>query len=213
MRGIIYKDFLVACMPKNILSVFVNIVVSLVVVYFFPNMYGLALTVALSIPVSGSTLLQTAMEQDELCEFDKIQLTFPLTKKQIILSKYIGGLMLESIFLVLSLIVAIYYYICGVASLTIVIQMWILGIIVGLVFFAISYVGFYLLGNKKGTILYIVFTIIACVIYLMTFFNFDILGLLSMNYNVLLAIGMVIAVGCLIISYYISVKIYTRRFS
>lgn len=213
MRGIIYKDFLIACLPKNILSLLTNVVVSLGVIYLFPNMYGLALTVALSIPVSGSSLLQTAMEQDELSNFDKIQLTFPMTKKEIILSKYIGGLMLQVIFFIISFVVAIYYCMNGVASFVTAMQMWVLGIIVGLIFFAVSYVGFYLLGNKKGTIVYIVLAIISCILYIITYFSFDMMAIFTMNYNVLLAIGMIIAIIFLVMSYLISVKLYTKKFS
>lgn len=213
MRGIIYKDFLVAIMPKNLLSTLANIAVSIAVVYYFDNMYGMALVVALALPLSGSSLLQISMEQDELCSFDKIQLTFPLTKKQIILSKYLGGFIMQLMFYVISLAVAYYYYMLGVASLTIALQVWVLGVIVGLIFFSMSYVGFYLLGNKKGTIMYFAFMIIACVVYIMTYFNFDMFSILTMDYNVLLLIGLIVAVGMVVISYLLSVKIYTKRFS
>ena len=135
MRGIIYKDYLIAFLPKNIISMLANIIVSIGIVIFFPNYYGLALTVALAIPVSGSALLQMTMEQDEQSNFDKMQLTFPMTKKQIVLSKYIGGLMTQSVFYLFSLVVTLYYYFTGVAEFIPALQLWILGIIVGLIFF------------------------------------------------------------------------------
>ena len=130
MRGIIYKDYLIAFLPKNIISMLANIIVSIGIVIFFPNYYGLALTVALAIPVSGSALLQMTMEQDEQSNFDKMQLTFPMTKKQIVLSEYIGGLMTQSVFYLFSLVVTLYYYFNGVEEFIQALQLCILGIIV-----------------------------------------------------------------------------------
>ena len=213
MRGIIYKDYLIAFLPKNIISMLANIIVSIGIVIFFPNYYGLALTVALAIPVSGSALLQMTMEQDEQSNFDKMQLTFPMTKKQIVLSKYIGGLMTQSVFYLFSLVVTLYYYFTGVAEFIPALQLWILGIIVGLIFFGICYTGFYLLGNIKGSIMYMIFMVAAAIIYILSFFNFDVMSIVNVNHNILLMIGIILAVMTLIGSYILSVKIYTKRYS
>ena len=213
MRGIIYKDYLIAFLPKNIISMLANIIVSIGIVIFFPNYYGLALTVALAIPVSGSALLQMTMEQDEQSNFDKMQLTFPMTKKHIVLSKYIGGLMTQSVFYLFSLVVTLYYYFTGVAEFIPALQLWILGIIVGLIFFGICYTGFYLLGNKKGSIMYMIFMVAAAIIYILSFFNFDVMSIVNVNHNILLMIGIILAVMTLIGSYILSVKIYTKRYS
>ena len=53
------------------------------------------LIVVLLFPVMGSTLLQMTVEQDEKAEFDRIQLTYPLSKSEIVLSKYLGGLIVQ----------------------------------------------------------------------------------------------------------------------
>ena len=41
MRGIIYKDYLIAFLPKNIISMLANIIVSIGIVIFFPNIMDL----------------------------------------------------------------------------------------------------------------------------------------------------------------------------
>lgn len=212
MIGIIYKDYLHLLLPKNLFSLLINIVTALLVVVFFGGFTGLATAVML-ISVLGSSLLQITMEQDELSNFDQIQLTFPITKKEIILSKYLGGLILQGGCLLFSLMIALSYHFLREVDFVLAMQTWGFGAIFGIIFFAISYPGFFFLGNKRGTVMYAVITVVAIVLYLLTFFNFDIMALLSINYNILLMIGFIISIILLIVSYIISLKIYIRRYS
>lgn len=215
MKGIIYKDFLSLLQPKHAMSVMMDIAVTIPIMVFFQNMYGLALTCIMLLPMTGTSLLQISMEQDELSDFDKFQLTLPLTKKQIILSKYLAGLLFMGIFAIISLLVSVIYFcnILAVAELMVCLQIWLLGVIVGCVFLSISYVGFLLLGNKKGTIVYFVLAIISCVVYLSSYFTFSAMAIFDMNHNILLLIGVAITMIMLTISYYLSVKIYTKKYS
>lgn len=211
MKGIIYKDYLHLLLPKNLLSVLFNVIVSLGVAIFFGGFAALATSVMI-LSVLGSSLLQITMEQDELSNFDRIQLTFPVTKKEIILSKYLSGFILQAGCFMLTLIIAIGYYFVGVVNFVLALQTWGFGVVIGTIFFAISYPGFFLLGNKRGTIMYAVASLITIVIYLLTFFNFDIRAVLMINHNTLLVIGLIIAVVCMIGSFIISLKIYTRKY-
>lgn len=213
MRGIIYKDYLIALMPKNIGSLLVDLLVSLLIAYFFDNMYGMALTIVVTIPCTGSSLLQKTMDQDEASGFDKLQLTFPLTKKQIVLSKYIGGLMMLGIFQIISLVVALSYYLREVASLVICFQVWIGGLAVGLFMLGICYAGFYLLGNKKGTILYTVILVIIALVYILTYFNIDVMSVFNIDTNLLLLIVMIVALIVLKLSFDISYRHYSKIYS
>lgn len=215
MKGIIYKDFLSLLQPKHAMSIMMDILVTIPIMLFFQNVYGLALTCILLLPMTGTGLLQISMEQDELSEFDKFQLTLPLTKKQIILSKYLAGLLFMGIFAVISLLVSLIYFygVLAAADLMVCLQIWLLGVIVGCAFLSISYVGFLLLGNKKGTIVYFILAAISVVAYLVGYFSFDAMAIFNMDHNVLLLIGVVITVVLLTISYYLSVMIYTRRYS
>lgn len=213
MKGIIYKDYLIAFLPKNIISYLVNTLVIISVVFYLPNVYGLILTVAISIPISGSCLLQKTMEQDELSNFDKLQLTFPITKKQIVLAKYFGGLIMQGFFQLISLFVMLYYYWRGVADIIICFQIWILGLVIALIFFGICYTGFYLLGNKKGLLLYLVMMIVIVVVYIFTFFNFKMISIYNFSYSILLILGIIFAVGVLVISYLLSLKLFIRKYN
>ena len=53
----------------------------------------------------------------------------------------------------------------------------------------------------------------AAIIYILSFFNFDVMSIVNVNHNILLMIGIILAVMTLIGSYILSVKIYTKRYS
>lgn len=212
MKGIIYKDYISSLLPKNFISLLSNIIVALGIVILLDNFYSFALA-TMMLSLSGSSLLQITMEQDELSNFDKIQLTFPLTKKQIIFTKYLAGLIMQGACFIISLLLALVY--CWIGRITFVaaMQVWGLGIIIGLIFFSICYTGFYLLGNKRGSIMYIITMLALVAGYVLTFFNFDVAVILKINHNLLLAIGFVIAMIVLVISFRLSLKIYVKRYS
>lgn len=212
MNGIIYKDYVSSLIPKNFISLASNIVVALGIVLFLDNFYSFALA-TMMLSLSGSSLLQITMEQDELSNFDKIQLTFPLTKRQIILTKYLAGLIMQGACFIISLLLALVYYWIGRVTLIAALQVWLLGIIIGLIFFSICYTGFYLLGNKRGSIMYIITMLVLVIGYLLTFFNFDVAVILTINHNLLLVIGLVVAFIILVLSFILSLKIYTKRYS
>ncbi|MEG0276245.1 MAG: ABC-2 transporter permease [Coprobacillus sp.] len=215
MKGIIYKDFLGLLQPKHAMSVLLDIIVTIPIMLFFKNIYGLALTCILLLPMTGTSLLQISMEQDELSNFDKFQLTLPLTKKQIILSKYLAGLLFMGILAAVSLLVSVAYFygVLAVADLQTCLQIWLLGVISGCMFLSLSYVGFLLLGNKKGTIVYFVLAAVTVVFYLFGYFNFDAMAIFNIDHNLLLLIGAGITIAMLLISYSLSVKIYTKKHS
>ncbi|MDO4600627.1 MAG: ABC-2 transporter permease, partial [[Ruminococcus] gnavus] len=96
MRGIILKDLYEGfCIRKNTLNwtiglIFISFLTAINSIMRGP--YGFLLIVVLLSPLMGSSLLQMTAEQDEKSEFDRIQLTYPLTKQEIVFSKYLGGL-------------------------------------------------------------------------------------------------------------------------
>ena len=55
----------------------------------FSLKYFFMLITAFVFPLLGCSSIESSLEQDEKVNFDKIQLTFPITKTEIVLSKYI----------------------------------------------------------------------------------------------------------------------------
>lgn len=99
MKGIILKD-----LYENF-RIFKNGVSYLAAVLFlfllieamqtgdlFSLKYCFMLITAFVFPLLGCSSIESSLEQDEKVNFDKIQLTFPITKTEIVLSKYILGI-------------------------------------------------------------------------------------------------------------------------
>ena len=70
----------------------------------FSLKYFFMLITAFVFPLLGCSSIESSLEQDEKVNFDKIQLTFPITKTEIVLSKYILGICFLTICNVFSLI-------------------------------------------------------------------------------------------------------------
>lgn len=111
MKGIILKD-----LYENF-RIFKNGVSYLAAVLFlfllieamqtgdlFSLKYFFMLITAFVFPLLGCSSIESSLEQDEKVNFDKIQLTFPITKTEIVLSKYILGICFLTICNVFSLI-------------------------------------------------------------------------------------------------------------
>ena len=145
MRGIILKDLYEGfCIKKNMLNWLISlglITVLTTVNSMMRGTYGFLLIVVMILPMMGSTLLQMTVEQDEKAEFDRIQLTYPLSKMEIVLSKYLGGLLVQGGILLLSfLFLLIYVYGYQTIPLEEAIPTWGIGVAGGLIYFAVSYI-------------------------------------------------------------------------
>lgn len=88
-----------------------------------------------------------------------------------------------------------------------------IGFIIALIMNAINGVGFFLLGNKKGAVVYAVLVAVFAFGYVMFNLNFDLSKLLSLDIGVILILSLIVAIVLNIISYFICVKIYNRKHS
>ena len=113
MRGIILKDLYEGfCIKKNLINWLASMIFTsalTAISEFMRGAYGFLLIVVLLFPVMGSTLLQMTVEQDEKAEFDRIQLTYPLSKSEIVLSKYLGLGQLP-IAIIMAVVAIMYFY-------------------------------------------------------------------------------------------------------
>lgn len=215
MLGIICKDlYETFCLKKNMISMIFIIIFFLFVFFTFKSFYMLLLIVCVSIPWLGVTALQCSMEQDEICKFDQILLTYPVTRKEIIKSKLISNFILIGFSNVLISLpcVLIYIFLYNVCDFKAGMLVWLFGIIISFMITAINSIGFMLLGNKKGSIMFIVFILIYCFVYMSLNWKFDLISWFSSS-NVVLLICTLIAVVMTVLSYYICLKIYNFKHS
>lgn len=99
MRGIILKDLYEGfCIKKNLINWLVSMIFTsalTAISEFMRGAYGFLLIVVLIFPVMGSTLLQMTAEQDEKAEFDLDSAYLSAEQSEVVLSKYLGGLIVQ----------------------------------------------------------------------------------------------------------------------
>ena len=216
MLGVMIKDFYETfCIKKNLIGMVTSVLFLFAFTLFMHNLYSLFLMVYMCLPMIGVSILQYSMEQDEISHYDKMLLTFPVTRKQIVQSKFLS-ILLFTLFVQLCIalpIVLVFATVFHVITFKTVILIWFIGFLLSFIMNAITSVGFFWLGNKKGTIIYMIFLVVIAIAYICTqlFYGVDIF--LSLKLNQIVWIGCFLAVIFNIISYYVCLIIYQRKYS
>lgn len=214
MKALIYKDMFVLKQKGQIFSLLSNIVMMIAIGVLFRNLYGLALIVVLSIPIGASAFIQIVMEKEEKTNFDKRIISLPVTKKEIVLARFITSFMYFGLQMLIALIYAIVHvYAFESVTLDIALILWFIGILLGICMIGINSVGYHLLGAKKGTFVYMVILAISIIAYLVVFLGFDVTQLLALGSVILMIIACLVTVLCTVICYYVSLKIFERKYS
>lgn len=215
MSGLIIKNYFETFrIGKNLFEMIFGFGAMGIMVIFGTDFYVFCLATMIIFPFMGSTPLQYAIEQNEICKFDDILLTYPLTKKEIVRSHFLSCLSFSGITGILSLLtVFIYVYLHHTTDLKTGLLVWAGGLILSLAFLAIGNIGFFALGNKKGTILYFILVALCAVSYALTYHGIDFMSIFTLDARLLLLIGLVISLLLLLGSYCLCLKIYTKKHS
>lgn len=214
MKALIYKDLFVLKQKSQLASLFLNLVMMVPIGFFFQNLYGLALIVILSYPIGGSAFIQVVMEKEERTNFDKTIISLPVTKSEIILARYITSFIFFGIHMLFGLLYTfIHIYVIQSVSLELGLLLWGIGILIGTIMISINSVGYILLGSRKGTFVYIIILALSIIGYVITFLGFDIKQILTLSSSVLMMIACIVTILGLILSYFASLKIFTRKYS
>lgn len=216
MWGIVKKDFYdTFCIPKNLLSNILGYLAMIILaVLMGQNRYMMMLFVVVCIPMTTISVFQMALEQDEKVQFDEIMLTYPVTKKEIILARFIDNFIYMGINTVISVIMVLGYVYLGKT-----VDIWTgmfyvaAGIAVSLIATAVFSIGFYLLGNKKGTILYVGMVIIVALFYGLSSRGQWISRIFQTDPRILTGIALILGGLLMAGSYWVCLKIYTRQHS
>lgn len=219
MRGIILKDLYEGfCIKKNTL----NWAISIIVISFLTAVnsmmrgpYGFLLIVVLLLPMLGSTLLQMTVEQDEKSEFDRIQLTYPVSKQEIVLSKYLSGLIVQGGMILYSFLFLL-VYVYGYKTLTFgeAISTWGIGVAGSLVYFSVSYMVYFWLGNLKGVIFTFITMAVLVIGFLFSVFNVGLEELMAISKGTWVVVSLFAGVALMVISYFVSLKVqFTRDYT
>lgn len=215
MKGIIFKDFYLGFgIKKNLISFIFAFVFIVALMLLMRTNFGFLLFCGITLPMLGSALFQVSVEEDEKTDFDKIQLTYPMTKKEIIFSKYLSGFIMMGLCFILNLIVCyVYVNIFKSISLYSALSVFLFSVGAGLMFNAVSFFIFVLLGNKKGVVLYILFIMIIAGFYGATSWQVDYISYLMNNMTLVISTGLILGLLTMIISYFASLYVYKKKHS
>lgn len=214
MLGIIIKDYYESfCLKKNLISMIFAFTALIVLVMLMKNLYSFILIVGITLPMMGTSTLQYSTEQDEISNYNKILLTFPLIKKEIVKAKIISTLILSTLSnLLISLpITLIYVFVYQAVNLDIALLIWLFGFILTFIMTAIQNIGLFTLGNKKGSIVLFIFTIVVAISYIFSYVFVGIETIVELTTPTLLIFETLIAIILNIISFYACVKIYSIK--
>lgn len=214
MKALIYKDMFVLKQKGQIFSFLSSTIIAIIIGLFFRNLYGLALIVVLSIPIGGCGFVQIVMEKEERTNFDKRVISLPVTKKEIVFARFITSF----IYLVINMVIALIYalahvYLWHVVTLDVALLLWVIGVLLGFFLIGLNSIGYHWLGARKGTFLYLVVAGLSIVVYLFIFLGLDVEQFLSLGSTILFLIGCVFTILTLFISYFVSLKIFERKYS
>ena len=214
MRGIILKDFYESfCLRKNLIGMLFSFAVVTTLVIWMRDAYSYVLLVLLMMPMIGVSTLQYSMEQDEISGYDEILLTFPLTKSEIVLAKLISTWLLALLSNLLISLPLTLLYVFAYHSITIELAFgtWLGGLIFSFVMNAINAAGFFALGNKKGTVMFVVILVILAIAYIAVQIGIGIEQLLQAGSMAMLGGGALLALLLNLLSYRLCLFIYTRK--
>ena len=215
MKGIILKDLYENFyIKKNLASyIFGALFIGIAIIFVNTSYTFIFYTMLLTI-LFGSCTLEASYEQDEKSNFNKLQITFPLTKSEIVISKYLLALICTGISALLALIYALAnVYLCRLITLTEALTVWGLSICVSLVFTGIVYIFYFLLGKKIGTIIYIAAALILGGMYGSSTVFFGIESYTSMDTAVRLCFLLPASAVVFVLSCMLSILIYKKKYS
>lgn len=216
MLGIMLKDFYQAfCIRKNLINFVFGFLTYFVLFFAMPSKYTVMLLVCLTIPMISVSPLQYSIERDELSKFDQIILTYPISKKKIVVTKLLETYIFSFVCLFTLSIPIVLTAVYGYKFLDFNDGVLILveSAIFTLIMLPINNAGFMMLGNKKGTIMYVVILSFFVIGFLILNFAVGVEQLLSISLYQWLFYGGMLAVILNIAGYFACLKIYDIRHS
>lgn len=219
MKGIILKDlYLNLSTNKNRITFFSSYIILIPMIYFMSSDFGFITLTLFYFPFAvAPVLLQVSTQKDDVSNYHKFQLTMPITRRNIISAKYLLGILFTIVNLVLLFgIMMIYVY--GYESINLTNGLYLLyaNIIFSFFSIAIFYIAYIIFGSVKGVFIYLgIMVIIVGAFFSMIKFSIDMNVIVDFFMNtkpiILLALGTIISVVTLGISYFSSVKYFEKK--
>lgn len=210
MKGIILKDLYQNFgIKKNSMSLLINYIV-IMLNFITPGIFSLLFIALFFIPfVTFPMLIINATENDEKSHYNKIQVTMPVTRKEIVKSKYLLGFIFLLFNLLLVLVgVLLHLFLYKSINLEASMNIMTSSTILFLFSFAINYLSCFVLKGF-GVIITLVMIIISGVIYYFDLYK-TIFNMIPLYKTFLQPLLMIVAILLIYLSYQISFYFYKK---
>ena len=214
MKGIILKDLYDNfCIPKNAASYIFAVLVILPFGFLTHSQYYYGLFVGIILPLMGGCAAEAATEQEEASNFNKLLITFPVTKAEIVTAKYILGFGFITVTNLTALVCSmVQVYVHHTVRPSEALCVWGVSISVSLIFLSVVYIGYFLLGKRWGTIFFIIVTALIGAAYGVSSVLLGMNAILHLS--PLPVLGLLLAgVVIVALSRMASIWIYTKKYS
>lgn len=206
MRGLILKDLFI--LKQNYKTFFVLII--FFILAMFQNSSAASFTSVIN--AVFTMMITTTISYDNLAKWDKYALTMPITRKEMVLSKYICSIIFNLIGLVLGIVIV---FAMGIVrnnlNITEIFISAISSAIVMIIFISLMFPLVYKFGVEKFRIFLILIFMIP-VFFILALRNMTNVGELIDKWLIYIIISVpVIAVIGFVLSYFISIKIYENK--
>lgn len=206
MRGLILKDLFI--LKQNYKTFFVLII--FFILAMFQNSSATSFTSVIN--AVFTMMITTTISYDNLARWDKYALTMPITRKEMVLSKYICSIIFNLIGLVLGIVIV---FAMGIVrnnlNITEIFISAISSAIVMIIFISLMFPLVYKFGVEKFRIFLILIFMIP-VFFILALRNMTNVAELIAKWLIYIIISVpVIAVIGFVLSYFISIKIYENK--
>lgn len=215
MIGLVKKDFIT--FKKQKFSTIASIFIPLTLFLILWQSTGALLLGVLVLPFLTAFTPFTFRASDEQWKWDKYAISLPVSKKQIVASRYMSCCLISAVYFLLSLILNIGAYVWFQDhSISIHLASAFIGLGVSLFFVLLLLPTSYAKGLGVSMWILAVVVIIYCIaIAIMRKTNFDFFSLspTPQQITLLIAIGVAVLIGFSILSYTASVAMYRKKYS
>ncbi len=215
MRGIIYKDLYDNFrIWKNLASyIFGLVIIAGWGLLFSESEYYFVLLIMVIVLI-GACGMESTMEQDESANFNRLLISFPVTKAEIVIAKYILALIFIAGANFLSLATTVFHVVfVGPLGFSEALPIWGVGVGASFVISGIIYIEYFLFGKRIGTIIFVVFIAVAAGAYGSLSVIFGIEKFVQMDKTFLLCAGLPLSVLVFAGSCLISIFIYKKKYA
>lgn len=213
MRGLIQKDFYVMRERIRPINYIIIAIAVLAVMIYFQSIGTMYIAILLPMLLVGAP--KTIMMYDTQCKWDKLAIALPVTRKRIILSRYLFSAILTFFMSLIS------FGLCMVATMffedftiALCVKFSSLGFVLALFYGLLTIPSGYAMGDNGGsfTMMFSVVLFLA-VAYLLKKMNIDMENIMLRiaNYAGFISVIGLVVIGA--VSYTISVHFYTKRHS